>query len=245
MPVFESKQGYNKSTGLRKLAIRDEWFTDNLPLSADSKEVIEQTRGIWIAEFADLSGIGRRDINHVKSFLSRQDDRARPAYGRRSERVPRQFITAGTTNDDAYLLDNENRRFWPAKIKMFDIEKLTRDAPQLWAEAACYEARGDSIALQEDLWAAAAVEQDARRIENPFTSEISCRIGDGEGWILAREVWDLLDIKLDRRPVCSLLVGKAMRELGFERIRNKKRGAMRDDYIYQRGEKDVHLWGGI
>ena len=242
MPVFESRQGLNKSTGLRKLAIRDEWFTDNLMLSADSKEVIEQTRGIWIAEFADLSGIRGRDIDHVKSFLSRQDDRARPAYGRRSERVPRQFITAGTTNDNAYLLDNENRRFWPARIEKFKIDELTRDAPQLWAEAAHYEARGEAITLDENLWADAAVEQNARRVENPFTSMISMVLGDGDGWIETWRVWELLDIPLDRRSACSLPFGKAMRDLGFERIRNKKRGAERDGYLYQRGALDKCLW---
>ena len=36
--------------------------------------------------------MGKRDTDRVKNFLSRQDDRARPAYGRRSERVPPQFL---------------------------------------------------------------------------------------------------------------------------------------------------------
>ncbi len=43
---------------MRLLAMREEWFTDNLPLGADPKEVIEQISGIWIVEFAELDGNG-------------------------------------------------------------------------------------------------------------------------------------------------------------------------------------------
>jgi predicted P-loop ATPase len=217
MPVFESSQGLNKSTALRTLAVRDEWFTDNLPLNADPKEVIEQTRGVWIAEFAELSGIGKRDIDHVKNFLSRQEDRARPAYGRRSERVPRQYIAAGTTNDDVYLLDSENRRFWPVKIKTFDTTALQRDVEQLWAEAACYEAQGEPITLQQDLWPDAAEEQAARQIENPYLSILAEKYSDHQGWIRSTDVWEALGIPLDRQKAASRDVGYAMCALGFER----------------------------
>jgi predicted P-loop ATPase len=233
MPVFESSQGLNKSMALRTLAFRPEWFTDNLPLNADSKEVIEQTRGVWIAEFAELSGIGKRDIDHVKSFLSRQDDRARPAYGRRSERVPRQYIAAGTTNDDVYLLDTENRRFWPVKIKTFDTEALKRDVEQLWAEAAYYEAQGEPITLQQDLWRDAAEEQAARQIENPYLSMLEERFANHQGWIKSTAVWEALGIPFERRKAASRDVGHAMRALGFER-RQIRGGGSRGARIYER-----------
>jgi predicted P-loop ATPase len=89
MLVLEGEQDMNKSLALRALAARDEWFMDNLPLGADTKEVVEHTRGVWIAEFAELSGIDRRDVNHFECFLSRQEDSARPAYGHRTETIPR------------------------------------------------------------------------------------------------------------------------------------------------------------
>ena len=49
--VLESPEGKNKSSAVRELAIKEEWFTDNLPVGASSKEVIEQSGGIWIAEY--------------------------------------------------------------------------------------------------------------------------------------------------------------------------------------------------
>src|SRR3546814_3817558 len=56
MLVLESKQGTNKSSALRVLATRDEWFIADLPLNAESKVVIERLAGRWIAEEADLNG---------------------------------------------------------------------------------------------------------------------------------------------------------------------------------------------
>jgi hypothetical protein len=69
MPVWESAQGLNKSQALRLLAVRDEWFSDDLPLNADGKEVIERTRGRWIVEAAELRGLRKGDVEHLKSFL--------------------------------------------------------------------------------------------------------------------------------------------------------------------------------
>jgi hypothetical protein len=249
MIVFESPQGKDKSKALRALAIKGEWFTDNLPLSADPKQVIEATGGVWIAEFAELDGITKRDVGHVKNFLSKQDDRARPAYGRRSERVPRQFIAAGSTNDSQYLIDYENRRFWPVTIKRFDSVALTRDAEQLWAEAAHYEAEGEPITLPEDLWAAAAEVQADREIDNPIRDFLATAFGSQTGWLPASDIWPLLNVPLDRRLAFAVPLGKAMLALGFERKQarhdGKRPGLKKDERYYERGtnaERDRRIF---
>ena len=241
MLVFEAGQGKEKSLALRTLAVHDEWFTDNLPLGSATKEVIEQTRGVWIAEFAELSGIEKRDVNHVKNFLSKQDDRARPAYGRRSETVPRQFVTAGSTNDAEYLLDMENRRFWPVAITRFNTAKLQKVVPQLWAEAAHYEAKGEPITLQEDLWAAAAVEQADREIESPVKEVLAEKLGrENAGWIPANDIWDIMLVSLAERQRLSRAAGQAMNALGFKRKQNGKASEKgpRGERIYIRGPDD-------
>jgi predicted P-loop ATPase len=170
MLVFESPiQGLDKSSALRALAVRDPWFTDNMQLGVSAKEMIEGTQGVWIVEFGELSGMERREREQILTFLSRQEDRARPAYGRRPARVPRQFIGAATTNKTDYLT-HEERRILPVRIKRFLLEALRRDRDQLWAEAAHYEAQGEPITLPENLWAEAANVRKDRRRENP-----SCR----------------------------------------------------------------------
>ncbi len=179
--VLESGQGTNKSTALRVLCRDEGWFSDDLPLGARSKEVIESTQGKWLIEAAEL--VGGRDVDKLKAFLSRQvDGPVRLAYGRVSTEVTRQFTVIGTTNKLQYLKDATGaRRFWPVRIQRFDLGTLRRDRDQLWAEAAHREAAGDSIRLDPTLWDAAADEQERRRDEDPWERVIDELVETIEG----------------------------------------------------------------
>lgn len=145
--VLEGSQGAGKSSFARILA-GDDWFTDCVRLGDDPKLIAEQTRGAWIVELAELVGIKKKEVEPVKSMLSRQSDIARMAYHRTTSNFPRQFIFIGTTNSDEYLIDSSgNRRFWPVKVERIDLVGLARDRNQLWAEASYYEENGESIEL--------------------------------------------------------------------------------------------------
>jgi predicted P-loop ATPase len=153
MMVLEGPQGNLKSTLLQTLAVREEWFSDDLPLNADSKKFIEQTRGKWIIEASEMKGSRRTELDHLKAMLSRTHDRSRLSYDRMLTEVARHFIIAGTINDAQYLRDlTGNRRFWPVAVGNIDIEKLKAELDQLWAEAAVLEAKGESIRLDPKLW---------------------------------------------------------------------------------------------
>ena len=71
---WESSQGMLKSTALRVLCPVDDWFSDDLPLGVDSKQVIERTVGKWIIEAAEMHGNRGREAEALKGFLSRQVD---------------------------------------------------------------------------------------------------------------------------------------------------------------------------
>jgi predicted P-loop ATPase len=166
--VLEGVEGTNKSTAIRVLA-GDENFSDQSILGASDKEVQEQLDGIWMHENADLAGMKRAEIEHVKAFASRQRDRARPAYGRVREDRPRRSVEWGTTNNEKYLLSQTgNRRFWPLKTGKIDLDALTRDREQLLGEAATYEADGESITLDPSLWGTAQQAQEERRVADPW-----------------------------------------------------------------------------
>jgi predicted P-loop ATPase len=223
MIVFESPmQGRNKSQAARLLAIHEEWFNDNLPLGAKPQEVIEQISGSWIVEFPELAGIATREVEHIKAFLSRQVDKARAAYGRRSESVPRQFVACGTTNDTEYL-KNDERRFWPVRIDKFDLASLRWDIEQLWAEAAHYEAEGEPITLQEDLWPEATKVRAERTCENPYYVTLAESFSH-KPWMTSKRVWAVLNIKPDQQAKARRAVGEALESLGFVRYRAKKPG---------------------
>lgn len=237
MLVFESPaQGRNKSQAARILAVREEWFNDNLPIGAKPQEVIEQIGGSWIIEFPELAGIATREIEHVKAFLSRQVDKARRAYGRRLESVQRQSVAIGTTNNPEYMKDDE-RRFWPVRIDKFDIEALRHDADQLWAEAAHHEALGEQITLQEDLWEEASTVRATRTFENSFEAPLRERFGRSK--IIPSEMaWECLGISRTDRQRYGRELSRAMLSMGFERRRawGNYHGAdlKRGDWFYER-----------
>src|SRR5262249_55774793 len=162
--VLESKQGTLKSTLGRVLA-GDENFSDADILESDKREQQELCEGTWIYEIAELSGLHKSDVEKVKAFASRQEDKARPAYARRVSIRKRTCVFFGTTNSDQYLQDQTgNRRFWPVPIIKVDIEAVRRDRDQLWAEAVVSEATGEALYLSEELWPDAEARQESRLI---------------------------------------------------------------------------------
>jgi predicted P-loop ATPase len=142
-----------------------------------------------------------RERERITAFLSRQVDKARPAYGRRRETVKRQFVACGTTNDTEYLPRDE-RRMWPVRVGLFNLDKLAKDVEQLWAEATRYEAEGESITLQQDLWPAAEEVRAERLFENPYQATLAEHFSHST-FVTSTEVWSRLTVPEERRKKAS------------------------------------------
>jgi hypothetical protein len=136
-------------------------------------------------------------------------------------------------------------------VKLFDLAWFQANRDQLWAEAAHYEAQGESITLPESLWEAAAEVQASREIPNPFFDHLQAMYhgGPGEerrwGWVTINDVWNSLKIPIDRRASQCAKLGAAMKKLGFIKLRVRNRngdlhGPFGTQY-YQRGESDRDL----
>ena len=168
IPTLEGPQGSLESTLVRKMAGDRENFSDADILQSDKREQQELCEGVWFYEIAELSGLHKGEVEKVKAFASRQEDKARAAYARRVSVRPRTCVFVGTTNDDEYLQDQTgNRRFWPIRIGRIDIEAFRRDRDQLFAEAVVGEATGESLVLPEELRPDAAALQDSRMVSDP------------------------------------------------------------------------------
>ena len=171
--VLEGKQGYGKSSFVKELLPHEDWFSDAPLNSLENKDTILSLQGRWLLELGEMSVLSKADNEALKSFISRTADIIRRPYERRAEKIPRQFILIGTTNQSTYLKDpTGNRRFWPIAVKEIDLEALKKDRDQLWAEAVVREGSGESLTLPPELWQLANQVQLSRLEEDPWCDAI-------------------------------------------------------------------------
>lgn len=192
--VLNGNQGIGKSTLIAKLGM--EWFADSLTLSdMNDKTAAEKLQGYWIHEIGEMAGMKKAELEKVKAFVSRQDDKYRASFGRRVTPHPRQCIFFGTTNSEkGYLRDiTGNRRFWNVKVtgegrmKPWNLDQETVD--QIWAEVIVLSNAG------EDLFLDHALEDYARKEQSEAMEQ-----DDREGLVawyldmLLPETWDTMDV---------------------------------------------------
>ena len=73
-------QGAGKSSFFRLLAIRDEWFSDDLK-KLDDDRVFLKLQGHWIIEMSEmLATSSAKSIEEIRSFISRQKETYRTPY---------------------------------------------------------------------------------------------------------------------------------------------------------------------
>lgn len=201
MIVLNGDQGIGKSTLIAKLG--GEWYSDSLNLSdMNDKTAAEKLQGYWIMEIGELAGMRKADLDKVKAFISRQDDKYRASFGRRVTPHPRQCVFFGTTNSqNGYLRDiTGNRRYWNVKVpgngryKPWDMDADT--VKQVWAEVMVYAKAGEKLYLPPELEAYAKEEQRAAMERD-----------DREGLVqeyldmLLPDTWDSMDVYKRRNYV--------------------------------------------
>ena len=146
-------QGAGKSTFFRLLAVKDEWFSDDLR-KLDDDNVYRKLQGHWIIEMSEMIATANaKSIEEIKSFLSRQKEVYKIPYEPHPEDRLRQCVFGGTSNALDFLpLDRSgNRRFLPvmvypeqAEVHILDDEAASRAyMEQLWAEAMTIYRSGD------------------------------------------------------------------------------------------------------
>ena len=170
MLTLRGRQGLGKSAFIAKLG--GKWFSDTFT-TMQGKDAYEQVQGVWIMEVGELAGMRKAEAETIKLYISKQVDRFRPAYGRRSQEFPRQCVFIGTTNEAQFLRDTTgNRRFWvvdtPNEPTRDMWDELTDEViKQIWAEAVEIYKRGEPLFLSKNIEKVAREIQEYYEEENP------------------------------------------------------------------------------
>jgi len=183
MPALTGGQGAGKSSFLRLLAIKDEWFSDDIR-KLDDEKIYQKLAGHWIMEMSEMVATANtKSIEEIKSFLTRTKDNYKFPYGRYASDHLRQCVFAGTTNRlDLLPCDRSgNRRFLPiqvhtelAEVHILDDEAASRAyIDQMWAEImVIYDSGGYSTHLDKDMEKQLAHEQEAFMQEDTTAGQI-------------------------------------------------------------------------
>ena len=229
--VLEGKENIGKSTALRTLG--EPWFTDSITLLQKETDIVAKMVGNWFIELAEMQGVGKRDKEFIKAFISCQFDEQRLAFRRDPKKYPRQSVFAGTSNNMAYLLDADgNRRFWPVDCKKIDIQWIKENKNQLFAEAKNIYDRGiypinqdgEKLFLTGESLEISKKQQKMRLGTDEVMEEVISRylIGKDEVTMLEilKECFNYDNKDLTNRPQ-SMVIGRILKKLGFEKKERK------------------------
>ena len=244
MIVLEGLQGKRKSSALRVLALRDEWFTDT-PIRIGTPDALLSLAGKLVTEIAELDSFNRAESTAVKAFVTSRVDRVREPYARRYVDRPRSGVLVGSTNQSEYFKDpTGSRRFWPVACEgEIDLDKLRDWREQLLAEALMRLGSADPEVSR--CWPTRAEEeqylvpeQERREIVDPWTEKLAAwvdskqnygdagqQVNEVESFTSVELLTKCLNVPIDRidggRQMATR-VGISMHRLGWVKRRDAR-----------------------
>jgi predicted P-loop ATPase len=136
VPILVGDQGVRKTTSLRALVVSPDHFTE-ISLSERDDNLSRKMRGRLVGEIGELRGLHSRDLEDIKSFITRTHEVWTPKYREFATTYARRIVLVGTTNTEEFLADpTGNRRWLPVKVGNVDVARIEADRLQLWAEGA-------------------------------------------------------------------------------------------------------------
>ena len=175
VPLAVGDQGARKTSAVAAIAPHSS-FHGELDLSKKDDDLARDIRGKLIMEIGELKGINKRDIEHLKSFISRLEEKWVKKYCEYQSTYPRRCVFFATSNDEESLPqdDTGNRRWLPFHAGLngqkCDVDGIEAARDQLWAEAAVlYRKHG---VIWEEAEVLAAEHLGSFQVEDPWVHRI-------------------------------------------------------------------------
>jgi predicted P-loop ATPase len=167
--VLQGGQGKGKTTWFETLF--GEFFTNSVNKNNfGTPNALMTVHTIWGVELAEVDSIvNSKEAGQIKSFVTARKDHMRKPYLREIDEFPRPCIFCATVNPSRFLVDDENRRFWPIPIPDdcdLMIETLIKERDGIWLSALrAYEAtKGQKYAW----WPTELEKIEIRRVTGAF-----------------------------------------------------------------------------
>jgi len=241
MLVLEGKQGTGKTSMVRILG--GKYYADIKIDLMNLKDTIQCMQGRWILEASELEFMKRNEAQAIKRFLTLTHDITRFAWARYDQEYPRQSVFIGTVNPDreaGYLSDTEgNRRYWPVATSKIDLQALSRDRDQLFAEAYHRYKQGEKWHIKDALILKTAIDEANLRVgKDPWEETIALWLtGDHANLISSYIADQALSLKGNQfNKHYSNRLGKIMEKLGYEQ-KQKRIGTSRP-YVWVKKEEN-------
>lgn len=138
--TLQGGQGLGKTWFFRRLAIRDDWFSEGVTLDLKNKDSVINATSAWITELGEVDSTLSRDQSGLKAFITQRVDRIRAPYAREATDRPRRTSFCATVNPGEFLKDETgDRRFWVVPVDTI-AQRMLKELPeswfiQVWAEA--------------------------------------------------------------------------------------------------------------
>ena len=189
------------------------------PIDPNDKDCILSLARYIISNLDDLDSLNKRDVGHLKSFISRGSIKKRVAYGKHDESFSRITSFVASSNKDGILFDDNNTRWVIVKIKNFNWQEYTKkiNPIQLWAQAI------HELEINEDSGELTIEEKQLREkrnndsfLETNSEREILMRhFKKGEKGMTATEIKQLIELKMHpTRILLSQLIKELYRLFG-------------------------------
>lgn len=135
MLVLKGPQGIGKTTFFRKCCcIGAQYFTEGAVFDGSKDKIMANTSS-WITELGELPR-SMKDNDSMKAFITSPADKYRSPYDKKEDTHPRFTSFGATTNENAFLKDDTNRRYWVVELDKISLARLNRVSfENIWAEA--------------------------------------------------------------------------------------------------------------
>ena len=244
VPVAVGAQGIGKSSTIKAIAPAPEHFLE-LDLGGKEDDMARMMLGKLVVELGELKGLNKREIEHVKSFITRTHEEWVPKFKEMKTSYPRRSMFFGSTNKSEFLQDDTgNRRWLPFDVGLCAADAMKADREQLWAEG--LEIFNSGGVLWQGAERLASSEHDNFVVRDAWEETV-------ERWLQESDCGGLVNskTKFSAVDVLTAAVGiepkfitqshkdrmaRLLKELGYTRTRERKAGKAQRRVYFQADE---------